>query len=79
MEWSAKITEKSEVNSDGMMTYSFVALADGEPVNGTFTVTGAPSDIQQLISNQITAFGGAYELAQDLPGVGDILQIVTNG
>ena len=79
MEWSAKITEKSEVNSDGTMTYSFVALADGEPVNGTFTVTGAPSDIQQLISNQITAFGGAYELAQGLPQVGETIKIVTNG
>jgi hypothetical protein len=78
MEWSAQITEKSEVTSDGVMTYSFIALADGEPVNGIFTVTGEPSVIQQLISTKITTFAEAYELAETLPNIDEVLQIITN-
>lgn len=79
MEWSAQITEKTEVTSDGQMTYSFIALKDGEAVGGVFTVAGAPSEIQQLISTQVTTFAEAYELAQELPSVGETLKIVTNG
>ena len=78
MEWSAQITDKSEVTSDGQMTYTFTALADGTPVGGIFTVTGAPSEIQQLIVNQITAYAEAYEIAEELPSVEEILPIITN-
>ena len=79
MEWSAQITEKTEVTEDGTMSYSFTILGDGEARNGIVTVTGTPDTIQQLVSDKVLTFAQAYELAQDLPQVGDILQIVTNG
>lgn len=78
MEWSAQITNKSEVTSDGQLTYEFIVLGDGEAKNGTFSVTGVPDSIQQLIENQVTAFAQAYELADELPNVGDVLPIITN-
>lgn len=77
MEWSAQITDKSELDQNGLLTYSFVALADGEQVNGTFTVTGSPEEIQQMISAKITSYAQTYELAGTLPGVGTILEIIT--
>lgn len=78
MEWSAQITEKTEVTSDGVMSYSFTVLADGQPVNGVLTVTGAPSEIQQLVEDMVRAFAEAYETADSLPDVGDVLPIITN-
>lgn len=74
--WAAQITDKSEVTSAGVMTYSFSILKDGEAVNGTITVEGKPEDIQQMISDKITTFASAYELAADLPDVGEVLNII---
>lgn len=78
MEWSAQITEKSEVTSDGTMTYSFTVLADGQPVNGVLAVSGTPSEIQQLLEDRIRSFAEAYETADSLPDVGEILPIIIN-
>lgn len=74
--WAAQITDKSEVTSAGVMTYSFTILKDGEAVNGTITVEGKPEDIQQLIADKITTYAEAYELAVELPGVGEVLNII---
>lgn len=77
MEWSAQITEKTEVSEAGTMSYSFTVLADGESVNGVLTVTGSPSEIQQLLEERVRAFAEAYETADSLPDVGEVLPIIT--
>lgn len=77
MDWSAQITDKSELSQEGLLTYSFITLADGEAVGGTFTVTGSPSEIQQMVSARVTAYAEAYELAGTLPAVGEVFEIIT--
>jgi hypothetical protein len=77
MEWSAQITEKTAVDLNGVMSYSFTILGDGELKGGVITVTGNPDAVQQLIAERVTTFAQAYELADTLPAVGEVLEIIT--
>ena len=76
MSWSAQIVNKSEVNSSGILTYELSILRDGEPVNGVIEVSDTPENIQQAISDRVTSFAGSYELADDLPVIGDIINVI---
>lgn len=75
MNWSAKILEKSEVSLANEITVKYVVLADGvETIS--MEATGAPADIQQLISTAVTAYAQAKELSDSICAVGEILEIV---
>lgn len=77
MNWSARITEKSELSAENTMEYKFVIVGDGKDYV-TKSVTGAPDAIQQLISASVTEYGSAWELSQTLPQVGDVLTVVVD-
>ncbi len=76
MNWSARIDRKSEVDVSGIMTYAIAILCDGKECLNGVEIAGAPETIQQLISDKVTAFAGAYEMADTMPQVGDVLSII---
>lgn len=76
MNWSARIDRKSDVDVSGIMTYTIAILCDGAECLGGVELSGTPETVQQLIADKVTAFAGAYELADTMPQVGDVLSII---
>ena len=76
MNWSARIDKKSDVDISGIMTYSVAMLCNGSECLSGVEISGPPESIQQLISDKVVAFAGAYEMADTMPQVGDVLSII---
>lgn len=76
--WSAKILQKGEVVADGTMTYTFSILRDGEVVQPSVDVSDTPENIQQTLEAKVTSYAVAFDVAIDLPAVGDELSIIVD-
>lgn len=80
MRWTAVITGKSALDASENITYTINIVGGGEVKAENVEVTGAPSDIQQLIEARVTSFAAAYDLAtNNLPAIGEELVIIANG
>jgi hypothetical protein len=73
--WSAVITEKSSLDTGGLITVSFSILRDEEAILENVSAYGAPESIQQIIEEKVKEFAPRWELAQEIQ-VGQKLDII---